>query len=88
MPINYGNVYNHPLCVITKSYGSHVGFMLGVTSRQGMLTPLRYLVPPLVCQQVRACLTLFGIRVMRLIMFVIFTLLYIKKKLSYNPFII
>jgi hypothetical protein len=35
-----------------------LGHTAGVTGRQGILTPLRYLIPPLVCPEVHVCLIL------------------------------
>jgi hypothetical protein len=32
-----------------------LGFRVGVTSRQGMRTPPRHLIPPLICPEVRVC---------------------------------
>ena len=42
------NVYTH------QDYG----LTAGVTGQQGMLTPPRHLIPPLVCPEVRDCPTL------------------------------
>jgi hypothetical protein len=63
-----------------------IGFMAGVTSQQGMLTPPSHLIPPLVYPKVRVCLFpkfIFPTGFMRLIQCSFFMLFYENDQLIY-----